>query len=66
MIHLKDVDVCKFVERLDQDLDQFMDRFKDLFGPIWTNLDQFMDQFKPFFLTLTRLFNDTPVSLLFI
>ena len=38
MIPLKDVDVCKFVDRLDQDLDRFMDRFKDLIGPIWTSL----------------------------
>ena len=44
MIPLKDVDVCKFVDRLDQDLDQFMDRFKDLFGHVWTGLRTSLDQ----------------------
>ena len=47
MIPSKDVDVCKFVDRLDQDLDQFMDRFKDLFGHIWTGLWTSLDQLRP-------------------
>ena len=46
MIPWKDVDVFKFVDRLDQDLDQFMDRFKDLFGHIWTGLWTSLDQLR--------------------
>ena len=34
MIPSEDVDICKFVDRLDQDLNQLMDQFKDLFGPV--------------------------------
>ena len=46
MIPSEDVDVCKFVDQLDQDLDQFMDRFKELFRPIWTSLWTSLDHIR--------------------
>ena len=54
----EDVDVCKFMDQLDQDLDQFMDQFKDLFGPIWTSFWNSLDYIR---LNLTILVLIWPV-----